>query len=202
MFGIDVSGNNGAIDWSKVAQNPTKIDFAFIKATEGVGFTDSTFLTNAKAAKDNGIKIGYYHFATLNKTDNIADAKSEADYFMSVIKKAPAADLPLILDIETNKVMLGKAQVQDWIKTFFAEMAAGGYANTALYSYTPFLDANLPANHSLGGIKLWIAAYVNLAKPKLPNGWSNYWIWQYSSKGAITGIKGNVDLNKTINPIY
>lgn len=197
MNGIDVSHHNGIIDWAKVKTNPTKIDFVYIKSSEGVGYTDSSFLTNATEAKNNGFKIGYYHFASLNTVNDVADAKSEADYFIANIKKAPKADLPYILDLETNKVALGKARVQEWIKAFFTEMKAKGYDNTALYSYTPFLDSNLPANHSLGSIKLWIAAYVNTAKPKLPKGWKEYWIWQYSCKGSVTGIKGNVDMNKT-----
>ena len=121
---------------------------------------------------------------------------------MSVIKKAAPPDLPLILDIETNKVALGKARVEEWIRSFFSELKKGGYENVALYSYTPFLDASLPANHNFGNIKLWIAAYVNANKPKLPKGWNNYWIWQYSCKGSVTGIKGNVDLNKTLDDIY
>jgi lysozyme len=202
MNGIDVSHNNGVIDWAKVSKNTTKVDFAFIKATEGVGYTDSSFMLNANEAKKNGIKIGYYHFASLNTTNNVADAKAEVNYFVSVIKKAPAADLPLILDLETNKVGLDKTQVLEWINTFFSEMKKLGYDNLALYSYTPFLDSNLPPKHLLGTIKLWIAAYVNTATPKLPKGWKEYWIWQYSSKGTVLGIKGNVDLNKTKIPIF
>jgi GH25 family lysozyme M1 (1,4-beta-N-acetylmuramidase) len=86
----------------------------------------------------------------LNTTNDIADAKAEATYFISVIKKAPKPDLPLILDLETNKVGLKKPEVVAWISVFFEEMRKAGYADTALYSYTPFLDSNLPLNHQLG----------------------------------------------------
>ena len=202
MNGIDVSHNNGVIDWAKVAKNPTKVDFAFIKASEGIGYTDPSFIINANEARKNGIKTGYYHFASLNTTDDVADAKAEVNYFLSVIKKAPVSDLPLILDLETNKVALDKAHVLEWINTFFNEMKKAGQNNLALYSYTPFLDSNLPPKHSLGTIRLWLAAYVNAPAPQLPKGWTEYWIWQYSSKGTVAGIKGNVDLNKTIKPIY
>ncbi len=202
MNGIDVSANNGLIDWSRVAKTIVKIDFAYIKASEGIGYTDAKFLSNAIKAKANNIKIGYYHFASLNTNNDIADAKAEADYFISVIKKAPPSDLPFVLDIETNKVGLKKPQVVEWIITFFDEMKKAGYKDTALYSYTPFLDSNLPPNHGLGSIKLWLAAYVNAPAPKLPRGWNECWIWQYTSKGTVGGIKGNVDLNKTVKPIY
>jgi GH25 family lysozyme M1 (1,4-beta-N-acetylmuramidase) len=77
-----------------------------------------------------------------------------------------------------------------------------GYSNYILYSYTSFLDANLPKYHKLGGVKLWIAAYVNKPKPMLPRGWDKYHIWQYSAKGKIKGILGDCDLNKTLVPIF
>jgi len=201
MNGIDVSHNNGTIDWTKVAANPTKIDFAFIKASEGVGYTDPMFKTNANGAKNAGIRVGYYHFASLNTLNNVPDAKAEADYFMSLLKTVPAADLPYVLDIETNKVGLDPAHVQEWINTFFAEMKAGGYGNTILYSYTPFLDSNLPHPHNLGNVRLWIAAYVSAPSPKLPQGWTQYYIWQKSSTGSVSGINGNVDMNVTLGPI-
>jgi lysozyme len=201
MNGIDVSSHNGSINWSKVASTMVKIDFAYIKASEGIGYTDPKFLINASKAKMNNIRVGYYHFASLNTTNDIADAKAEADYFISVIKKAPPFDLPLVLDLETNKVGLDRIHVLEWINTFLNEMELSGYSDTALYSYTPFLDSNLPADHGLGSIRLWLAAYVN-GTPKLPVGWKEYWIWQYTSKGQVSGINGNVDLNKTIKPLY
>lgn len=202
MNGIDVSHNNGIINWDKVAANPTKIDFAYIKVSEGVNCTDASFMFNAKEAKRVGIKIGYYHFATLNVTNDVADAKSEVDDFTNILKAAPKADLPPVLDIETNKVCLDKPHVLEWINSFYAEMKAVGYPNTILYSYTPFLDGNLPANHGLGNIPLWLAGYVPAGSLKLPQGWSKYTIWQYSSKGTITGINGSVDLNTAPAPFF
>lgn len=197
MNGIDVSHNNGVIDWSLVAKNATKVDFAYIKLSEGVGYQDPTFKFNSTQAKAYGIKTGYYHFASLNTTDDIADAKAEADYVISLLRAAPKADLPFVLDLETNKVGLDKEKVLEWIEAFFHEFRFQS-TDVMLYSYTPFLDSNLPTTHTLGAYPLWIAAYVNGA-PKLPHGWSNYRIWQYSSKGVVSGIKGNVDLNKTFN---
>jgi lysozyme len=202
MNGIDVSHNNGIINWDKVAQNPTKIDFAYIKVSEGVNCTDASFHFNATEAKRVGIKIGYYHFATLNTTDDVPDARSEADDFTNLLKAAPPADLPPVLDIELNKVCLDKPHVLEWINSFYAEMSADGYTNTILYSYASFLDSNLPADHNLGNIPLWLAGYVDAAKLKLPQGWNKYTIWQYSSQGSITGINGNVDLNTAPAPFF
>lgn len=203
MFGIDVSHHQGVIDWKEVVKNAPPIDFSFIKATEGTTYTDPKFKVNALGAAEAGIPLSYYHFATLN-TNNVAqDAKQEAEYFLSVIKQSilPSPRLPLVLDIESNKAGLSKNDVAGWITSFFDTLKQHGENNFVLYSYTPFLDANLPSNHNFGNTRLWLAAYTNKPQPILPVGWKEQWLWQYSAKGAIRGITGNVDLNKSINPI-
>lgn len=195
MKGIDVSHHQGVINWTEVATDA--IEFAIIKATEGTTYIDPKLIVNAEGAKKAGLKVSYYHFASLN-TENIeADSKAEAGFFSSIIKKLPAADLPLVLDIESNKANLKPELVRNWIMGFFAELEYLGHLDYVLYSYTPFLNANLPKNHGLGWLRLWIAAYVNKPQPVLPAGWKNYWLWQYSAKGSIAGIKGDVDMNKT-----
>ncbi len=201
MNGIDVSSNNGVIDWAKVKQNVIPIDFAIIKASEGVGYVDPKLKANATGADKAGIKKSYYHFASLNTLNDIPDAKAEADFFLSTIKSLPKNDFSLVLDIETNKVGLDKIHVLEWIKTFFSEMKSHGYDDCILYSYSSFLDSNLSENHGLCN-KLWIAAYVNLPSPKLPKGWNEYLIWQKNSTSKIFGIQGNVDFNVTTKPIF
>ncbi|MEK6882523.1 MAG: glycoside hydrolase family 25 protein [Nanoarchaeota archaeon] len=199
MTGIDVSSNNGIIDWASVKSNPMfNVDFAIIKSDEGVGYNDPQRALNSQNAKHNNIKIGYYHFASLNSLDVVKDATEEANYFMKSMSILPKADLPPVLDIETNKKGLTKNEVLSWINAFIKTIQKS-YPMIVLYSYAPFLNENLPPNHNLGNIPLWIAQYPTNYRPdlnpKLPNGWNDYWMWQYSSKGKVNGIKTNVDLN-------
>lgn len=198
MFGLDISHHQGTIDFNELLTNDPKVDFIFMKATQGVGFSDSKLKHNASEAAKAGIPIGYYHYATLNSTNVVQDARDEANYFVSIIMGCPKPDLPLVLDIEENKANLTKDLVEKWIHEFFITLESRGYSDYILYSYTPFLDANLSKYHSLGVVKLWIAAYVNKPKPKLPRGWDKYHIWQYSAKGKVKGISGDCDLNKTL----
>ena len=58
--GIDVSNNNGSINWSKVKKDGYQ--FAYIKASEGTNFNDTLFDSNVKKAKASGIHTGAYHF--------------------------------------------------------------------------------------------------------------------------------------------
>jgi GH25 family lysozyme M1 (1,4-beta-N-acetylmuramidase) len=196
VLGIDVSHHNGKINFDEVAKDPQGISYVFIKATEGQTYTDSTLKYNATEAKKAGLRVGYYHFASLNTKNVTEDARAEAKFFVAAISKCPYPDMPVVLDIESNKASVPATLVEIWIRSFFAEISNFGYTDYLLYSYTPFLNANLPSNHTLGDIRLWIAAYTKNPTPKLPIGWNNYHIWQYSAKGKVNGISTDCDMNK------
>lgn len=196
---IDVSHHQGIINWEELKKSTPELDGVYIKTTQGVGYTDPLCIQHSVGAASQKLPVGYYHFASLNTTTDIEkDATSEADYFSLVIKNLRPTTLPLVLDIEENKALLTKPQVLQWINAFFKRLREHGYANVSLYSYTAFLDSNLPPQHNLGNIPLWIAQYVNKPAPKLPKGWTKAWLWQYSCTGTLPGIKGKVDLNKSL----
>jgi lysozyme len=192
--GIDVSWAQGKIDWSKV-----KTDFAILKCNTGVNAWDAQLAANAKGAHEFCIPFGYYHWVTLNKVDVVSDAKAEASDFIKAMNTYTGATILPALDIEEdNKLKLSPNQILLWIETFEAELKQAGFG-LMIYSYKPWLDTNLPKDHKLGRIPLWIAQYPNKwteqSKPILPFGWSDYYIWQYSAKGRIDGINTDVDLN-------
>lgn len=197
MFGIDVSHHQGVIDWHIVAtQNNPKVDFVYIKASTGVGSSDERALYNATEAKRNGIKVGYYHYCSLNDKNEVQDAVSEATWLHKILSKLPTSDLPVVLDVEDNNpnVHLEDGEVLNFINAFFATLKTYGIIDYALYSYSYFLNDHLPVNHGLGGTKLWVADYT--PPLILPKGWTTHWLHQYTDKGVIKGIKTNVDLNK------
>jgi GH25 family lysozyme M1 (1,4-beta-N-acetylmuramidase) len=192
---IDISSNQGRINWKLVPTNEPKVDGIYIKASEGVGYTDPQLRINALEASQAGIPIGYYHFCSLNNSiDVVGDAKQEAQYFFTATHGLPVPHLPYVLDVETNKSHLIKDQTLLWIRTFFNELEKKDIKDYVLYSYTPFLNENLPTNHGLGNVRLWLASYTPTYK--LPYGWNSVWLWQYSNQGQIAGIKTRVDLNK------
>lgn len=190
---IDVSKWQGLIDWPAVKAQNSAIKGVYIKATEGIGHRDPFLEKNAIKASQNGFNIGFYHFASLNNQGVVTDAVAEAREFVKAISSYKQ-QLPPALDIETNAAKLSPQKCQQWIIAFFDELRRLGVNDYVLYSYAPFLNSNLPANHPFGNIKLWLAAYI--PKPIIPKGWAKYWLWQYSSNGSVSGIKGNVDLNR------
>ena len=202
--GIDVSHFNGNINWTEVAATQT---FVYIKATQGTSYTDPMCRTNATAVSNTSLRMGYYHFATLENTGNVtADAQQQANWFAQTINNMPACTLVPMLDIEANAGNLPAAEVQTWISAFLAEMKANGFPLVFIYSYPAFLNSNLPAGHPFGSQPLWIADYTTAAQPTLPHGWSSYVIWQYSGSGQVNGVPTQCDLDRStdvlLGPIY
>lgn len=196
--GIDVSYAQGHIDWEKV-----KTDFAYLKCNEGINFKDKMVDSNSVGAYKANIPFGYYHFVTLNKTDVVADAKAEAADFVNTMNLLPHYNLIPVLDIEQeNKLAISPNNIELWIQVFRDEMAKEGH-KLMLYSYTPWMNENLPQGHSLGDLPLWIAQYTSHPTPILPFGWNKYAMWQHSSDGQIEGITSKVDLNRceSLEPI-
>jgi lysozyme len=108
IHGIDVSHNNGKINWPSVAG--MGISFAFAKATEGSDatkpwYTDPTFLTNWQAMKDAGLVRGAYHFVGLPligtpKATWNDDLHRQIDHFLNVVGPLDDDDLSPALDFE------------------------------------------------------------------------------------------------------
>lgn len=203
---IDISHHNGIIDWNKVkatgVSNPngtnTKVDASYIKMTEGVNGRDKKCGFNAAECYRVGLPIGYYHFCTLNREDEIADATEEANYVIKRLMDLPPFTMPFALDVESTHIQIDDAEVEAWVKTFYSVIEKAGYKDYVLYSYSPFLREHLPQNHSLTNVRLWAARYGGKF-PMAVQGWGQkFWAHQYSNVGKVAGIKTNVDLNKIL----
>ena len=199
MFkGVDISYWQGlsksvaipnGIDWNQV--KASGISFVIIKTSEGIGRIEPRAKDQSLGASKVGLQIGYYHFAHPGEDTAI----TEADLFYKCISQYPKAQIIPTLDIEINKAGLNPQQLTQWIVDFVTRLQGYNIPNVMLYSYGPFFNKFLLPNQTLALCPLWLADYQS--QPVLPNGWSNYNIWQYSQAGSIPGIQGNVDLNQT-----
>src|SRR5579875_3824755 len=104
--GIDVSNNNGSIDWPAVSK--AGYSFAFCKATEGLTYRDPTFAQNAHGAALAGLITGAYHYAHPGDGDPVAEADALCDAAQSI-----GVDLPPVLDLEVAEGLNG-AQLTDY----------------------------------------------------------------------------------------
>ncbi|MED1850367.1 glycoside hydrolase family 25 protein [Brevibacillus borstelensis] len=184
---IDVSHHQGVIDWPKVAADGIK--GAFIKATEGVGYTDPRFLQNAKGAAAAGLQVGFYHYCR-PETGNTPAA--EAEWFAKSVKGLSAA-LPYVLDVEGAASNLGGAKLTQWVQQWLSEVERLTEHRVMIYTGASFAKTYL--GKELAKWPLWIAHY-GVNQPMSNPTWERWSVFQYASNGAVNGIKGNVDMNE------
>lgn len=182
MKGIDVSHWQGKVDWKEVAADGVK--FVFLKATEAVGHIDKTFLENAKGAKAAGLHVGAYHFARFK---SVASAQAEARHFLLTCEKV-GLDWPLVLDLEVNPGELDKGELTMAANAFLQVLEDAG-RSSALYVNKNYLENFIDASKI--DVPIWLARYraFNLGPGVKCD------VWQYTDKGKVSGIKGDVDMN-------
>lgn len=189
--GVDVSKYQGEIQWDKVAEDG--IEFAFIRAgvrgyETGKLVMEEDFMTNAIEASNQGIEIGVYFFS---QAVNEEEAIEEADSVLAALNGNEIA-YPVVYDIENVKGgrvgKLTKQQLTENCLAFCNRISEAGY--------TPMIYGNMESflvmldMEKIEGIEKWFAYYT-------PEFYFPYEfrIWQYSDKGHVNGINGNVDVN-------
>lgn len=192
--GIDVSKHQGAIDWQQVAADG--VEFAFIRVglrgyESGLVVLDEQFENNIKGATTNGIKAGVYFFSQATTQE---EAVEEANFVLQNI--APyKIECPVVVDVEKvsdsqarmNQISMEQRTAN--VKAFCDTIAAAGYTPMIYHNMemaTMFLDMA-----QLEDYEKWFA-YYNNQDFYYPYA---YEVLQYSDKGRINGISGDVDLN-------
>lgn len=183
--GIDVSNNNGQVNWSDVAG--AGYGFGIAKATEGTNFVDDTFAANWAQMQANGLVRGAYHFA--HPDDN--KAEDEANFFLDTIKQQ-VGDLQvgdfLALDLETGSGDLG-----EWTLTWLRTVKDRIGFRPLVYCSPSFIQAHgLTNQHELGNYGLWLADWEG-TEPSPPTPWQLLALWQDNDDTSVSGIGGNVD---------
>jgi GH25 family lysozyme M1 (1,4-beta-N-acetylmuramidase) len=186
VHGIDVSGFQGSINWGDVARDGKA--FAIMKATEGTGFTDSTFARNWANAKNAGVIRGAYHFF-----HPALDPIAQANHFVDVMGPLHAGDLPPMLDLEITNG-LSAAHVAASARAFLQHVEARTGRRPLIYTGYFFWRDQVGDPSGFSQYPLVMAAYVS-GCPLVPNSWGHFTMWQYSDSGRVSGIAGNVDLD-------
>ena len=173
------------MDWQQVAGQVAAV---YIKATEGVGSVDARFAANWLGAQNYSIPVGAYHFF---RTDQ--DAQAQAEHFLSTVQ---GGDLDPVLDIE----IIHKPIKQSLADAIAAYIQAVGNAlqskRVMIFTGPSFWTGSMGNITDFAGQPLWTAEYTNRPAPRLYGGWTSYRYWQYTDKGRVAGIRGNVDLSR------
>ncbi|MEU7060971.1 GH25 family lysozyme [Streptomyces sp. NPDC046197] len=186
--GLDVSGYNPHVDWKATAAKGAA--FAYVKATEGVSYTNSYFSQQYNGAAGAGLIRGAYHFAR----PDASGGRAQADYFLAHGGKwtRDGKTLPGALDIEANAhgdtcYGLSRSAMTSWIAAFVNEYQARTGRHPVIYTAASWW-ATCTGNY--GGFgrtdPLWIVNQSGTPTP-LPAGWNTYTVWQTAASGTFPG---------------
>lgn len=184
MNGVDVSG------WQPANITRTiPADFAIVKATEGVDFTNTSWVSQITGAIETGKIHGLYHYA------NGGNPVAEADYFVNTIGSYVGRSM-LVLDWESYRnVSWGNGNwVRQWVNRVHERTSVWPvvYVQASAVWQIP-QDVR---QHCM----LWKAQYAS----NVPTGYqSQPWnagsadegMLQYTSHGVLNGYGGFLDLD-------
>ena len=195
--GIDVSSLNGEIDWEKVSED--RIAFAMLRAAlrdaEGNLVQDERFQENMSGAKSAGLHTGCY--VDLD-ADSAEAAEEIADFVLSHLtlsQQEMGAPVAVRVQIPDHTSSLSGQTREEWtrsVRAFCAKIQKAGYepviyANTAAF----YMLLNMDELEKYGK---WIADYGDyLYFPY------QFDCWQYSLKGTVEGIEGDVSLDLRVH---
>jgi lysozyme len=179
--GIDVSQNNGAVDWAMVKS--AGIVFGYARIADNTT-ADTQFATNWSGMQANGIVRGAYQFFRPGD-----DPTAQANYVVGVLGRLAAADLPVVVDVETTDGQT-PATIAANLATFIDVVAAGTGKQPMIYTLKGFWDGNVQSA-SFVSDPLWIGQ-TGVVCPNLPSTWTSWVVWQDSVTATVTGVAGNV----------
>lgn len=185
--GIDVSHHNPILDWTEVKNQ--NILFAYIKATEGITHDDRNYKYNYKLAKENKVIAGSYHFYNFG-----ISGREQAKHFIN-IAKCESGDLLPAIDVEhsiDNPYSTDTAFIQNVIKELkILEKRLYEYYGVHPLIYTNTDCYKLYINGRFTDNLIWISSPDNEPTDDI----FNWVIWQFTHKGELPGIVGNIDFN-------
>ena len=204
-YGIDVSDNQGVIDWKKVKN--AGVEFAILRSVRRSGKNDYQLENNIKGCIKNGIPADFYKYAyALTEKDSAREA-NEVVSALSALGIKPSKDVVIWHDVEDDSQMALSTTALTKICNAFREVVEKAGYTYGLYMGKYDFEKGEVKIADLGMPHIWIARYYDgytlkgfgekpnaKYKPTVPNG--KLWGWQYTSSGRVDGISGNVDLNE------
>ena len=188
IHGIDLSHYQGKVFWETVGDN-TKMQYVYLKATEGGDRIDDKYEQNIELAHRYGLKVGSYHFFRPK-----SELKKQLENFKTQCRPGDQDLIPMI-DVESTGG-LSTVQFCDSLMRFL-EMVEEAYRQKPLiYTGRNFYNKHL--QRKIDDYPLMVAMYAN--EPPVLADDRDYLIWQYTAKGRINGINTYVDKSMLERP--
>ncbi len=187
--GIDISSHNGEVDMEKVKKSG--IEFVIIRLGYGKNQNqiDKRFMENYNNAIKVNIPVGIYLYSYAL---GCADAKKEAELVINFIKNFKI-EYPIFLDMEDtdnykSKRNVGNDTLVDICETFCNAIEDAGYY-AGIYANLDWFNNKLN-DERLDRFDKWVAHWSDNCNYE-----KDFGMWQFTAKGTVDGVKGNVDLN-------
>lgn len=184
MRGIDVSENNGFVDWQTVKD--AGMEFAMVRTGFGRRDKDSHFDENVAGAHSVGLKVGAYHYSYALNADR---AVEEAAFCKKIIDESGVGlELPVFFDMEDadgykkrNGFNFDPELITEMCRTFISNLGldCGVYASLSwLANYIDWRSLNCAVWNAEWGSSDSIKGYM----------------WQYTNSLYIAGkqFDGNI----------
>ena len=184
--GIDVSNNDGSINFSQVASDG--VEYVYVKATEGQSFQDSYMVEFYNGCKNNNLKVGAYHFLVSTSTP-----EAQAQNFYVMIKDYEW-DLVPMMDVETMSGFDAET-LCNYVERFIATFNELSPLQLGIYSYTSFIENLGGAEDTIKDMPFWEANYNDDPWNLDDTFFTNRIGHQYTEEGSISGVNCNCDVN-------
>ena len=189
--GIDISAWQGDIDWEAV--KASGVDFVMIRcglrslANETM-YEDTKFKYNVSEANRLDIPVGVYYYSTAISEIEVLE---EASYVLNLVKDYKIT-YPIVYDFETfgqNRAEgLSDTKINKNALRFLDYIRGHGYY-AMLYGNQRSLENNWDLSY-FEGYDIWLAQYNDV-----PTYQGDFVMWQYTDRGRVDGINGNVDMD-------
>ena len=185
--------------------------FCIAKSSQGVTRVDPRFAEHMAKLKERSILRGAYHFFRLLNTD----VDTEITNFLTATKAggivwSEKGVLPPVLDIEPigtefdnpvkGKIIADRVNIATRAKKWLTTVEKATGKTPIIYTTRLIWDEFLKSPKGFERYPLWVADYGGLVAPRMPSGWSDYMMWQFTEKGKIGGGDG-FDVNKLKMPL-
>lgn len=194
---VDISQFKNVTDWDALNKAADavilRIGYTYSRPKDLHICVDHKYAEYRRQCETRRIPFGLYYFTDAITVD---EAVKEADFVAHECKGISNFILPVFCDTERVDGLgradnLSKEQRTACVKAFCSRLQAWGIP-AGIYASDSWLTENLDMSQL--PFSVWVASW-RTDRPR----YSNYVLWQYTSKGSIPGIEGDVDLSTRDN---
>lgn len=220
-FGVDISSIQTSVDFASLKNDGVKWAMLRAYGSAHSGNGDAMFEKFIQQANAVGMPTGAYYYSI--PTMNTADAKTQADQFITKVKNGYGGgfgQLTPIVDVEDNSNIVASGTLStlqipttdllnwvDYFRNYFEDKTG---VQLGLYTAKDFIETKDNFNEGktqqgniLKDMPLWVAAYIQYGYTNAPlaGGWTNYIAWQYDYRNKFAGVPSGQGVDTSIAPI-